>query len=82
MQPPTVAFLQTEQVSVPLTEAEKEEERETSMYIEMFSMAESEQSSVTQTQAEPTQAGQTANTEVAQDSDSENTLSNEEEGKE
>ena len=57
MQPPTVAFIQSEQLSVPLTEAKKEEDMETTMYIEMFSMAESEQSKVTQTKVEPTQTG-------------------------
>ena len=82
MQPPAVAFIQSEQLSVPLTEAEKQEDRETTMYIEMFSMAESEQSKVTQTQAEPTQAGQTAHTEATHDSDSEKTPSHEEEGEE
>jgi len=42
MQPPAVAFTRCEQLSIPLTDAEKEEERETTMYIEMFSVAESE----------------------------------------
>ena len=36
MQPPAVAFSRAERVSEPLTEAEQEEEWETSMYIEMF----------------------------------------------
>jgi len=55
MQPPAVAFISCEQLSIPLTDAEKEEERETTMYIEMFSVAESEHSQalVVQTQVEP-----------------------------
>lgn len=81
MQPPAIAFLRTEQVSIPLTEAEQEEERETWMYIEMFSRAEPEQSR-TQAQTEPTQAVQIGNTEDIPDSDSERMPSNEEAGDE
>ena len=56
MQPPAVAFISYEQLSIPLTDAEREEERETTMYIEMFSMAELEHNLalVVQTQVELT----------------------------
>jgi len=82
MQPPAVAFTACEQLSIPLTDAEKEEERETTMYIEMFSVVESKQSKVMQTQDKPTQAAQTTQPETTQDSGSERTLSDDEEGEE
>jgi len=41
MQPLMVAFSSYEQLSTLFTEAEQEEERETTMYIEMFYVAES-----------------------------------------
>lgn len=85
MQPPVVAFTRCEQLSIPLTDAEKEEDREMTMYIEMFSVAKSEHSQalVMQTQVEPTQVGQPTLPETAQDSNgSERTLSDDEEGDE
>jgi len=36
MQPPEAALLETKRISEPLTEAEQEEAREMSMYVEMF----------------------------------------------
>ena len=60
MQPPTVAFLRIEQITEPLTEAKQEEDRETSMYIEMFSKADLAQSKVSETQVAPAHTGQPA----------------------
>ena len=81
MQPPAVAFLRTERISEPLTEAEQEEEREMSMYVDMFPRADPEQRKVstmkdvpTQT-ARPASADQTTQAEPRQDSGSERTES-------
>ena len=74
MQPPTVAFVSYEQLSIPLTEAEREEERETTMYIEMFSVAKSR---LSQVQVESTQVEKPALLEMGHNNNgSERTLSN------
>ena len=51
MQPPTVAFTSCKQLSIPLKKAKREEERETTMYIEMLFVVESE---LSQALVEPT----------------------------
>ena len=60
MQPPEAALLQTERISEPLTEAEQEEAWEMSMYVEMFSRADSEQSKVSATKVTVPHTGQAA----------------------
>lgn len=78
MQPLMAALSSYDQVSTPLTEAEREEERELTMHIEMFSVAESGSSQVqAEVQAKSTQVEKPALSESGHDNNgSERTLSN------
>lgn len=78
MQPPMAALSSYDQVSTPLTEVEREEERELTMYIDMLSVADSGSSQVqVEVQAKSTQVEKPALPESGHDNNgSERTLSN------